>query len=147
MKSLKKIVGWILFGLLCGTFLLSACSAAGNPLEATSWELVSYRNAEGGLSSKETNTIVTAIFQADQVSGIASCNNYTAPYEIDGKKLTFSPAATTRKICPEPTGAMRQEDAYLSALMDVDSFKKSGIELEMRDADGETILVFTTTGQ
>lgn len=133
--------------LLLGTFPLSACTAGGNPVDGTNWELESYLDTNGEMAAKITDTVVTAQFQADKVSGIAGCNNYNSSYQVDGDKLTFGPAASTRKVCAEPAGIMAQEDAYLSALAKVQTYKHRSDKLEMQDAGGETILVFTPAGQ
>lgn len=145
---MKKNITMILFiSLLSGSFLLAACTSGGNTLDGTNWNLESYLDAKGEMINRLTDAVVTAQFQADKVSGIAGCNNYNSSYQVDGKSLTFSPAATTRKICSEPAGIMEQEDAYLSALSLVQTYKHSDDKLEMQDAGGETILVFTPAGQ
>jgi len=144
---MRKQHGLFLFSLLVGSLLLVACAGNGNPLDGTSWQLDKYRDEEGEMVSIKRDTIVTALFQADKVSGIASCNNYNSSYQVDGDQLTFSPAATTRKVCVDPLGIMTQEDAYLSALGQVQTFRQRGDTLEMRGSDGETLLEFSPAGQ
>lgn len=116
-------------------------------MDGTNWELESYLDANGEMANRKTDTVVTAQFQAEKVSGIAGCNNYNSSYQVDGNKLTFSAPASTRKMCADPAGIMDQEYAYLSALSEVQTFKQRDDKLEMRDADGETILVFAPAGQ
>lgn len=145
--KVKKQYGLVLFGLLLGSLLLAACAAADNPLDGTSWQLDKYRAEDGEMVSVKTGAVVTALFQADTVSGMASCNNYSSSYQVDGSQLTFGPAATTRKICADPLGIMKQEDAYLAALGQVQTFRQRGDTFEMRSLNGETLLVFTPAGQ
>lgn len=142
-----KLVWAVIVNMLVAILLLSACASGGNSLDGTNWQLTSYQDANGEMATKKPGTVVTAQFQAEQVSGIAGCNNYSASYQVDGKRLTFGPAAATRKMCAEPAGIMDQENAYLAALNQVQTFKLSGKTLEMQAAGGETILVFTLAGQ
>ena len=121
---------------------LSACSAPGG-LDTTSWKLESYRNAEGDTVEVLPESVVTLDLQADQVSGMASCNNYSGSYQTTGSKIKFGPQATTRKICAQPLGIMEQEDAYLTALGAAVEYNIKGATLEMTDDQGEVILVFT----
>ncbi len=143
----KMKLGLVLINLLLGSLLLSACAAGGNPLDSTNWQLTTYRDGNGELVRVKADAVVTAQFQAGQVSGIAGCNNYSGSYQVDGKQLTFGPQATTRKMCAEPAGVMDQEDAYLAALSQVKTFKLSGNTLEMSADNGETILIFTSMNQ
>lgn len=144
---MKKRDRLILFSLLLVSLLLSACAGVGNSLDGTSWNLNKYRDEDGKLVSIKTNTVVTALFQANKVTGIAGCNNYNSSYEATGNRLTFSPPATTRKLCVDPLGIMKQENAYLAALDEVQTFRQRGNSLEMRDSDGETLLEFSPAGQ
>ena len=144
---MKKRDRLIVFSLLVGSLLLSACAGLGNSLDGTSWELNKYRNEDGKLVSVKTNTVVTALFQANKVTGIAGCNNYNSSYEAIGNQLMFSPPATTRKLCANPLGIMKQENAYLAALEQVQTFRQRANSLEMRGSDGETLLEFSTAGQ
>jgi heat shock protein HslJ len=143
-KNLRLI---LLISLLLGSLLLSACAAKGNSLESTSWQMTSYRDANGDMTDKLPDSVVNIQFQSADVSGIAGCNNYSGTYQVDGKKLTFGPLATTRQACATPLGVMEQENAYLAALSQVQSYKQSAKSLEMQDEKGKTVLVFVPEGQ
>jgi heat shock protein HslJ len=144
---MKKRDRLILFNLLLGSLLLVACVGLGNPLDGTNWQLDKYRDESGNLVSVKTDTVVTAQFQATKVSGIAGCNNYNSSYQVNGNQLTFSPAATTRKLCIDPLGIMKQEGAILAALSEVQTFRQRGNTLEMQGLDGETLLEYSPLGQ
>jgi heat shock protein HslJ len=145
---MKKNFRTILFtSFLLGGLLLAACSPKGNPLDGTSWEMTSYRDANGDMTEILAGTVVTALFQSADVSGIAGCNNFSSSYQVDGKNLTFSAVTTTRQMCATPIGIMQQEDAFLSDLSQVQSFKISDGQLELEDEKGKTILVFVPIGQ
>jgi heat shock protein HslJ len=143
---MKKIT-LILICILVATSILVACSKSNtNPLDGTSWNLQEYRDASGELVSPAQGTLVTALFQADVVSGIAGCNNYSGEYSVENNNLTFGPTASTKKICVEP-GIMELETAYLTALTQVKTFKQTGMTLEMFPERGDSLLVFTPAGQ
>jgi heat shock protein HslJ len=76
----------------------------------------------------------------DQVTGIASCNNYFTSYEVDGSSLRItSPIGTTLMMCEEDV--MQQERAFLGALETSKSYKINGNTLEI-EFNGGT-LTFT----
>ena len=115
-------------------------------LEGQTWKLVSYVDAGGVQKTPLENTTVTAIFDKGQVTGNASCNSYFAPYQQDGDKLTISNAGSTMMACLAP-GVMIQEAAYLEALQRAATFKINAGQLEIVDAKGKTILVYTVYSQ
>ena len=136
-KILSSIVG---FSVLLA-MLLAACSAAGG-LDATSWELESYLSSEGDMMRVLPKSVVTLNFQADQVSGMAGCNNYSGSYQTTGSKIEFGPMAATLKMCAQPLGIMEQETAYLGALEAAAEYDLKGNTLEIKDEQGDVILVF-----
>jgi heat shock protein HslJ len=143
-KNLRSI---LFISLFLGGLLLSACASGSNSLDATNWEMTSYRDANGDMQDILANSVVTAQFQSTNVSGIAGCNNYNGSYQLDGNKLTFGALAVTQKACADPRGVMEQENAYLAALSQVQSFKQSNDKLEMEDERGKTVLEFVPSGQ
>ena len=143
---MKKIT-LVLIGILVATCTLAACSKSNtNPLDGTSWNLQEYRDASGELVSPAQGAVITALFQADVVSGIAACNNYSGEYSVDKNNLTFGPTAATKKMCVE-LGIMELETAYLTALTQVKTFKQTGVTLEMFSDRGDSLLVFKPAGQ
>jgi heat shock protein HslJ len=88
---------------------------------------------------------LTATFGADgNLTGLAGCNNYTAPYQIDGSKMVIGPAAATRKACAQPEGIMDQELQVLTALMTAATYQMRGDLLELRTAEGALAATFET---
>ena len=138
---MRKNILWLV-SLSTLVFVLMGCSAAGS-LDATSWRLETYVDDTGTMANVLPDSVVTLDFQAEQVSGNASCNNYNGSYQTSGKEIKFGPLATTRKICPEPQGIMDQEYAYLAALDAAAEYNLKGNTLEIEDDQGEVILVFT----
>lgn len=81
-----------------------------SPLTGREW-VVEDINSAGLIDSSR----VTLNFSADgRLAGLASCNNYTTSYAVNGSAVTTSAAAVTRKMCPE--ALMTQENAFLDAL-------------------------------
>ena len=44
---------------------------------------------------------VTLAFLDGTVSGQAPCNQFSAPYQLDGPTLSVGPIATTQMTCPD----------------------------------------------
>jgi len=147
MNKYKGIVHWILIVSAVAALILSACTAADVSLDGSSWALRSYRDAAGETIDVLPRSTTTALFQADQVTGIAGCNNYNASYQATRNKLSFGPVATTRKACSTPLGIMQQENAFLAALDSTDSYKLNRNSLEMLDSRGNTLLIFRTANE
>jgi heat shock protein HslJ len=112
-------------------------------LAGTSWEVIAYNNGKGGVTSVVIGTEITADFgEGGQLTGSAGCNGYVADYEIVGNKITISSAvATTRKAC-QGEGVMEQENAYLAALETADTYKITGMDMEMRTSEGSKVAGF-----
>ncbi|MFL7868059.1 MAG: META domain-containing protein [Anaerolineales bacterium] len=132
------------FVIVCATLLgtmLSACSTAES-LDGTSWAMTSLRDSQGNLTDILPDTIVTANFQSDQVSGNVTCNNYSGTYQSTGNNIKIGPLATTLRECVGPDGIMEQEAAFLKAMEAAAQYEIKGDTLEMVDDQGDTILVF-----
>ena len=142
MKKIKGITRWILIVSVLAALILSACSAADVSLDGSSWSLQSYRDTTGETVNVLPRSNTTALFQANQVTGIAGCNNYSSSYQATRNKLSFGPVATTRKACSTPLGIMQQENAFLTALDSTASYKLTRSSLELIDSKGNTLLVF-----
>jgi heat shock protein HslJ len=111
-------------------------------LEGPAWQLLSYIDAGGVQKNPLANTQISATFSNGSLSGNASCNNYFASYQLNGNKLTIGNAGSTMMACLTP-GVMVQETAYLEALQKAASFQINAGQLEIADAQGKTILVFS----
>jgi heat shock protein HslJ len=126
-----------------GQTVLSYAVLEPAPLVDTPWLLLRYNNGKQAMVSSLAGTEITALFGIDAtLSGSAGCNNYNAPYEVDGNKITISPAATTRKMCAEPEGTMEQEAAYLAALGSAAAYEVVGDRLELVDSSGTRVATY-----
>jgi heat shock protein HslJ len=134
----------VFFGIMCAALfglMFGACSTTES-LDGTSWAMTSFRDSQGNLAEILPETIVTADFQADQVSGNVTCNNYSGTYQTTGNNITIGPLATTMRECVGPEGIMEQEAGFLMAMEAAAQYEMKGDTLELLDAQGATILVF-----
>ena len=139
---MKRIVLWMIILCTIVALILSACLGTDTSLDASSWALRSYQDNTGETVNVLPRSTTTALFQANQVTGIAGCNNYNASYQVTRNKLSFGPVATTRKVCSTPLGIMRQENDFLAALDSTVSYKVRLNSLELLDSRGNTLLTF-----
>jgi heat shock protein HslJ len=88
-------------------------------------------------------TQVTLRFEEQELGGEASCNDYGGSYTTtpDGG-LTITELIQTEMACLEPEGVMEQEASYMGTLAVAASYQVAGERLEIRNAAGETVLVF-----
>jgi heat shock protein HslJ len=122
---------------------LASFIAVDQSLGGTSWQVISYNNGKGGVTSLIIGTKITANFGEDnKLTGIGGCNSYFADYEIDGEKISIGPAGATEMACLEPEGVMEQEQQYLAAIQTAATYKIEGLNMEMRTADGAMVATF-----
>jgi heat shock protein HslJ len=110
-------------------------------LEGPTWLLESYLNLEGQQTERLPQTRVTINFVDGEVSGSAGCNNYFGPYEVDGNNLTVGPLGSTMMMCIQDDTAI-QETAYLANLGNVASYAILDNQLQLQDAEGQTVLIY-----
>jgi len=126
------------------TKLLEAPIEAPLPgLENVGWRLVSNTDLKGNRISVLPGTEITIEFVDGQVKGSAGCNSFFAVYVLDGDLISFSSAGITEMFCMSPQGIMEQEMNYLSALQDTVSYVITDGRLQLINAKGSTLLVFT----
>lgn len=119
---------------------------APTALNGTEWTLTALRGTPPIEGSNVTLNF--GEYNHDGFSGYGGCNYYGARYLAT--ETTFSVVygvETTLMLCEAPTGVMKQEQAYSSALGNVTTYRVTGNRLEMAAVEGETILVFTDRQQ
>lgn len=112
-----------------------------NIVNGTSW-VVTQINGEAPLPDTE----ITASFDAEQISGSAGCNQYSASYTLgslsDIGGTGISAVGTTKMLCNEPEGMMDQEALFVQILESVTNISRYGDgELTMSSGDGKSYLV------
>ena len=122
--------------------VLASFAPQPSDLTGTSWNATAINNGKQAVASVVADSTVTLEFLTDgKAAGSAGCNRYTATWAADGSKLTFGPAAATRKMCVRPE-VMQQEQNFLAALGSVAAARFEGDRLELRTAAGALALVF-----
>lgn len=66
--------------------------------------------------------------------GMAGCNYFTGAFSLSGAKVTFDPAASTRKMCAP--AVMIQEEKFLEALRSELAWAVGGSKLVLTKAGG-----------
>lgn len=121
------------------TFMIKEEPSIDPNLNETEWVLTSLNGKSPVIYSRITLTFAEGI-----VTGFAGCNRYGGEYTIaDDGILMIPEIAITEKICLVPKVVMSQEAAYIEALLDAAAYRVMDDRLEIDNAAGETILVFT----
>jgi len=107
--------------------------AGASALVGPTWLMTAYNNGKQAVVSGVEGSEVTAVFGADgQLSGSAGCNRYSAPYTVDGDKITIGLAISTMMMCEQPI--MDQEARYLAAIQLAATYNVQGSRLDLRSA-------------
>ena len=111
------------------------------PIVGKNWTLLTYNNGQGGLVSPIAGTQITALFGSDgKLTGTDSCNNYTAPYTVNGSNLQVGAPVLTGMACPEDV--MTQVQSYLVALQRSYRYEVAGNQLTIFDSTGTKLLQY-----
>lgn len=112
-----------------------------DPLDGTSWTLVSYLSS-GQQTELLEGTTVTASFTSGQVAGTSGCNTYGAAYTVDENNITIEPPLGTNLFCSEPAGIMQQEAVYQALLPTSATYQVRNETFIISDVNGQAILTF-----
>ena len=84
------------------------------PLTNTVWQVRSYNNGRGGVTTLLADTSMIALFRDDGTSsGSSGCNTYSGMYTVHDTSISIGPLVTTLLACaPE---VIQQEQAFLPA--------------------------------
>lgn len=120
--------------------LASAFLAACQSLAGTNWTLVSLNGHE---LIEETN--ITLSFNKSWMAGYAGCNQYSIKMEIKDDSFIFDEdgAFVTETLCVSIEGIMSQEKEYITTLISVVTYSRSDNRLEMKNENGDVVLIFT----
>lgn len=102
-------------------------------LEGTHWKLIELAGAPALPSSDAAEVSLVLNAPEKRLAGSGGCNRLIGGYRLRGHSLHFTPAGTTRMMCPGPV--MKQEQALLEALAKTTSYRIVSKELELRDAE------------
>jgi len=108
-------------------------------LEQTTWQLVSYRNANGEAVNAWNERPATFQFEAGRVTGTTGCNRFFSSYTLTGDRLTLAPGGSTLMAC-FPEALAQQEAAILTGMAAVESYDLAAGELRLLDREGSVVL-------
>ena len=92
-------------------------------------------------------SVVTLRIDENQLDGVDGCNAYSwrsrdgAPIANANGRFAVPGVDRTEMLCPEPEGVMDQADAYVSALMQGETYRVVDKRLESLDGEGAARLV------
>lgn len=135
---LPRLLTAVLPALAAGTITMTAACAAGGtaagtpPLRGTTWVMV---GSDGAKMPRPPSIRLDP--EQPRVSGFAGCNRLMGTYELDGARLVFGGAATTRMACLDGEDV---EQRFLQAYAGVRGWRIEGGELLLTGADGATLL-------
>ena len=94
-----------------------------------------------GLPDRREPHLVLQNESSPRFRATAGCNWMSGPYERQGNRITFGPAAGTRMACPAPLD--RIESMLAQTLGAVREHRIAGNNLTFLDGEGEVIAIFT----
>jgi heat shock protein HslJ len=84
---------------------------------------------------------MTAVFDAEEIRGSASCNSYFGTYRISGDQISIGELGWTEMACMDPEGIMEQEQTIMKLLSESSSFSIQGNTLQITTSSG-VLLIF-----
>lgn len=137
-RRARRSFALALLALLVAAAASGCCTASrGEGLEGIDWRLV-------GSSASSTDFRVygiTARFEEGTLNGRSAVNSYTARYELTGGASLSMSDLTSTLIAGTPD-AMRAEETYFTMLRAVRSWRVANGQLELRDGDGNPLLIY-----
>lgn len=103
------------------------------------WALESMGFNDGPAAPIQGAVPTMVVDEDGTIGGTTGCNSYSAAFTTDGSNVAIGPIATTRMFCPEPPGAMEQEQAYLVLLESMTTFARDDDQLLLMNATGESL--------
>jgi len=125
--------------------VIAIFEAQSQELAGSSWVVnyVATGSQDGVVSSLDSQPAEqTLSFDADgKFNGKAGCNSYFGNYEVEDNKLSLGAIGSTKMACEEEV--MKAESNFLATLEKADNYQITGNSLQIRDADGNTLVTFT----
>lgn len=112
------------------------------PFEGTTWNLALIEQQPVGWVPPATDVTLSAVFDGENISGSAGCNDYSGPYEIDGRSIKIGPLMATEMAC-EDEDLMQMETNYLQALESAAIIMQHAQAFELRNEDGVSMMIFS----
>lgn len=110
--------------------------------EQTTWQLISYRHADGETVAAWAESPATFEFQDGRVTGTTGCNRFFSGYTLAGDRLTLTPGGSTLMAC-FPEALAQQENAILAGLGAIARYDLTAGELRLLDSNGDPVMTLT----
>ena len=136
MKSIALIA-------LIIALLLSACQSTSQ-LEGTSWQLVTYGDANNPVPALPNSAPTLQFLTDGKFTANTGCNGAGGEYQEDGNNLQFSNIVSTLVACLEPERA-DQETAFIDGLNKAQEFSLQNDKLVIYYESKTKALTFTRT--
>ncbi len=104
------------------------------------WTLVALNDEELEIEREERRPYFSLHAEQNRMDGFTGCNRMFGDFEIDGTQISFGPIGATRMACME-TGDLEQD--FLKAMEAARSFFLENAELELYDARGRCVALFS----
>lgn len=116
-------------------------ASEGAPLVDTSWILMAF--SEGNSAAVRYSHTISMTFDSQEqtVSGQASCNQYSASYQVQDRELTIGDAESTVIGCEDET-RMELEERFLNLLDFVTGYRVHDGMLYLTGQDGKVLMRF-----
>ena len=83
---------------------------------------------------------MTALFEAGEVNGSASCNHYFGSYKTKGNQIQIEGLGWTEMACMDPEGIMQQEQQLMSLFSQAATYFIQGQVLQITTISGELLI-------
>ena len=120
--------------------MLTGCTsmAAAPTLDGSAWLLTGWSESDREPSAFK----ITANFAEGQISGKSAVNSYFGSYKLGpGGNFAVGPTGSTRMAGPPE--AMQAEQTFFKLLDQVRTYRRTGGELTLADADSKALLIFS----
>ena len=126
---MKKLI--LMGAMLLTIFMIIACSEKNNPLDNTSWTLLSINDKQA------VGDTDIEFYQEDSIGGSTGCNGYNGRYKVYGTSFIVEEMVATERYCPE---IFEQESVYLDILNNAEKFDIIGSHLVITSSEYGTAM-------
>ena len=128
---MRIVIALVIFGLVG----FSSCKSTNKKMQGPKGKYIVQSVKTDSIADKE----MTIIFNEEtgQINGRGVCNSYSSTYVVSGESIKFSPAISTKMMCPEGTSL---EYNFFQALLKANTFSIKKGKLSLYNAENKLIL-------
>jgi heat shock protein HslJ len=128
-------------GTAAGALAVMGDVLAPAQLSGTGWQALAFGSRDDG-KPVDGATTLTLNFGADRYGGSGGCNWFLGTYNVAGDSMELNAPSQTDLQCTAPPNVMQQESMYLSALYNVDEYRKLDDKLLAYATGNQLLLTF-----